>query len=67
MQYLKIEKLLNHSFNFFGDKMSIESKISSHFGGATVSDVQIDEFSGEVYARINGNRSAYIGQAEDFT
>ena len=44
----------------------IESKISSHFGGATVEDVQVDEFSGEVYARINGNRSAYIGQAEDF-
>ena len=44
----------------------IESKISSHFGGATVEDVQVDEFSGMVYARINGNRSAYIGQAEDF-
>ena len=44
----------------------IESKISSHFGGATVSNVQVDEFSGMVYARINGNRSAYIGQAEDF-
>ena len=44
----------------------IESKISSHFGGATVSDVQVDEFSGQVYARINGNRSAYIWQAEDF-
>ena len=44
----------------------IESKISSHFGGTTVSDVQVDEYSGEVSARINGNRSAYIGQAEDF-
>ena len=45
----------------------IESKISSHFGGATVEDVQVDEFSGQVHARINGNRSAYIGQVGDFT
>ena len=46
--------------------MTIESKISSHLGGVTVEDVQVDEFSGEVHARINGNLSAYIGQAEDF-
>ena len=46
--------------------MTIETKISSHLGCATVSDVQVDEYSGEVYARINGNRSAYIGQVEDF-
>ena len=44
----------------------IESNISSHLGGVNVSDVQVDEFSGAVYARINGNRSAYVGQAEEF-
>ena len=46
--------------------MTIESKISSHLGGATVEDVQVDELTGMVYARINGNRSAYIGQVEEF-
>lgn len=46
--------------------MTIESKISSRHGGATVDNVVVDEFSGEVYARINGNRSAYVGQVEEF-
>lgn len=45
---------------------ALESKILRFLGCTTVDDVQVDEFTDMVYARINGRKREYVGQVGQF-